>query len=775
MFSKAVKSVILTSLSVCLFTGCDQFLKGRSSEDEQKLDHVEVSTEEIACLKEAPKDLQLFFDDLGGPETIEKSVSCLQKSLQTFMRLTRGSQPGAYLSSEIQYFFNTFLLKENKISDEFQKEIMKFKVVVVGGSPEVVTRLELEQFSQFLGKMQGQLQKIQGKMRVTFFRGDQNTVRPEEIDQLKKDLSDLGEFILKNTKLTSSRYQWLDFVSFLTELNHFTGQSKGLTELLKWVPLANRAKLLFVGENAKLVSDADWYAAEDWLLNTFSAMLRFYYQIKDRPLSSPSEWTTLISWLDEMVQVLEQSPSMRDKKILEASAIDGLIDEVYGLELFKTVLTPELIKSSYRKALAHFIEAPAGRGDALAVSGLTDSHWRILKQEYSVWKLSQKFLIETYLNHPTLELQNLRWAATRFDLGKNVQASALERDELLRSWKDFQDLLAIQPGVIYGRNLKIHISSFIEKQPLSFTGANMINAVRSYTRLALRGYGDREAKFSFDKKITRQRLVHLEEDFRELGRAMAILDPREKDSASRTFDQGNFFTYHGDGDSYLDARETYEVLSMLISGGRTQVNELFHDLEARRCMLSERDVFNKNYVNENCFIQALRENYKTYFDNLPGMVQFFSGLNEAEFEKTYKALMYIAAVPGKEQNGRVEFAEIRNLQCVLNFIESLMAVYDKDRNSLLSEAEVEAAAPRFKSFIIKEIGERHPIAGKFSLVGEALHENVFMFMVFYGKVPEAGKGDLYKIGIARNSPFKDLGSVNRQHLIQLLSVLKNEI
>lgn len=769
MFSKLSQAFLLFICASFVLTGCDQFLRGRSKDEAKQSNIVEIKADEINCLKNAPKDMQEFFDDEGKPDSIEKSLTCLQTSLKTFMRLTRGSQPDLYLAKDIQYHFNTFLLTENKISDQFQKEIMKFKEVVVGGSEDTVTRHELEQFIVFLEKLKPQLKKIQGKMRLAFFRGDRARVRVEELTALNSDLLSITDFIFKNTKLTDSKYEWLRFISFLKELNTFLGESKGLSKLLEWENLATSIKLLFLGADAKLINETNWREAGNWALNSYSTVLRFYYQILDRNLDTPSEWTTLVSWLDSVFVAIETAPLMREKKIFPVEAIDNVVDQVFLLNnqfnLFRTVLTPELTKSTYKKALVHFLDTQAGRGDELKVNGLSEVHLRILKQEYNIWKLSQIFLNETYSQHKRLELRNLRYYAPRFDITGKVKVSSLEKEEFLRSWDDFQKLLHTQPGVTYNKDLKIQIASLNEIQELPFTGANMINAVRTYTRLALRGYGDKNERSIFDRKMSRRGLIYLEEDFREFGRALTFLDEREKNPASRTFDQGNFFTFHGNGDDFLDATETYEILSVLISGGRTQINQIYADLENRRCLLPQKDpVFKRPYVDEACFYQAFKANYKTYLDHAPGMVKFLSTLNEKQFSDTYKALMSIAYLKEKTQHGRVEFSELRTLQCVLNYVETLMVVYDRNQDMLLTEGEVLLAAPRFKSFIAKA-----------SPLGNFLVEDIFLYLVFTGKKPTtvADGLDVAAFLAKRYSPL-GIGTTGKYNLIQLLSVLNNE-
>jgi hypothetical protein len=307
--------------------------------------------------------------------------------------------------------------------------------------------------------------------------------------------------------------------------------------------------------------------------------------------------------------------------------------------------------------------------------------------------------------------------------------------------------------------MRIHRLNEIE--PISFGAANMFNAVRSMVRLVMRGYGDQQTKNVFEKKITRQRLIHLEEDFRELGRALAFLDPRETNSASRTFDQGNFFSYHGNGDEYLTAYETSEILSILLSGGRAQLNEIYADLGSRKCLLPEIDIFGKNFVSEDCFYQTLRERLNLYTNHIPKMQEFLSHLSPKDFAEAYRGLMSVSYVKS-HQAGKLESTEIRSFCVVLDFIESLMSIYDVNNDMLLTENEVASATPRFSAFITKV-----------SPLGDFLVEDIFLYLAFKGEKPAAEKWDsLTAFVLARNTI--GIGETNKLNLIKLLGVLNNE-
>lgn len=761
MFSKSWLSITIFLTMALTLSGCDQFLKGRSSEEEKRATTVDISTDKINCLKMIPNEMQKYFDDEAGPKSIPDTISCLQSSLKTFMRLTKGSKPDVYMSHELKYFFNTFLLKEHKISDELQKEIMNLKVMAVGGSEEVATRFELEQFITFLGDLQPQLMQLQGQMRLALFREEKGIVSNAHLIALKEDLSSLSQFILTRTKLTSSKYEWSYLMNFLNLLNQFVGESKGLTHLLKWMPLATKVKYVFIGEKAKFVSESDWRTAEKWLINSYVSGLRFYYQVKDQPYTTTEEWNDLVSWLDEVMEVIEFSPAMIDRKMLNITPLEELIDELFNLKLIKTTLTPKLLKETFRKAIVHFIEATGSR-DESNVSGFTDAHLKIVKREYVVWKLSQKFLNDTYAQRTTLSLVNLRNYADQYEIRDRFEITDDQINEINQSWVDFKNLLKSQPGLTFSPTLKIQIQHRNEEEPITFAAANMFNTVRTMTRLLMRGYGDRQTKNLFDKTITRERLIHLEEDFREFGRAVGFLDKRETGAASRTFDQGNFFAYHGNGDEALTAVESAEILSLLLSGGRGQLKEFYAELEKRSCLLDELDIFNRNYVREDCFYQSLREQLHLYTSHVPGMRRFLSGLSDKQFAEVYKGLMAVAYVKSHKP-GKLESAEIRSFGVVLNFIESLMAVYDQDNNMLLSESEILAAVPRFNRFIIKA-----------SPLGDFLVEDIFLYLAFTGEKPEPKKDWAKMTAFLAKRHTVGLGETDKFKLIKVLSVLHNE-
>lgn len=748
-------------------TACDRFLK-TSDKKGSEVETANVPINEIACLKKIPENLQNFLVDLGGPKPLTDGIGCVQTALKIFMKYTRGNEPDSFTGKEIQFLFNKYLLQSNQISDSFQKEIIKLKVITVGGTTERVTRAEINLFIQFLDLIQTEGLKLQGKMRLLSMLQTESQVDYAQIQALQNTVQEVAAHILAHTKVADSHYQWVDLISFVHEFHHFVGDSKQFNDLMKWVPVAESVKLLFLAEDDRPLSQKQWENSTRWVIDGYGLVLKFFYEIGPKELATPGQWRSLIRWLDEAFVAVETSPIMKEKRILDAKAMDRMIDEILKLEMFKSPLPAEILKRTYRQVLVHFIDGlpggtRPGSGDPESVVGLTERHFRILRQEYHAWKLGQTFLNEIFQNNPVVTSKLIVTKAGRMDPTEKIKTfteDPIYQKELLQSWIDFFGLLNSDYPIVYNDQKKLVINYQPKITPFSFAGANLMNFIYSVTRLTLRGYGDHSSKNLFNNRISQAGLIQFEKDFRELGEKIGFLDYRKLNSAQQTFVETNSFTFHGNGDDWMSPQETFEELNLLVSGGRMQVEQVMVDLEKQRCLTKDVDVFGKRFVDEVCFVRVFRENLKTYFNNMEWMGKFIAELSENNFNEFYRNLKASARLaPPNHVDGRLEYAEVRNMTAILHYIEALMAVYDKDSNNRLSKREVLSAAPRFAN-LIKMV----------SPLGDYFVEDIFLCLVYKGKKPT-----LTDMLLFAGERLAGLGEVDRLNLIKVLGVLKNEM
>lgn len=761
-FKSLCSGLVLTSLLVTV--GCSDFLRDKRSAKsiaDEKTIKFDINEE---CLKQVPKGLQQFFADEESTKTLDPSVDCLKDSLDKFQKYARGEQKDVYTAKELQHFLNRYLLKSNQISDAFLSEVMKLKVVVVGGDRSSLTRKEFQDIYAYLDLLKIQAKSLSGSFKLLLFNKDK---KQAETPELQKTLGTSEEKVLNvltklldQSQIVGSRYEFDDLKGFIFELDKFVGDSEALKAIIKWLPVVETAKLLFIGEHSKLVSQKEWKNALSWLNKGYFFALKYYYIIETLNLTTPSEWAILLPWTDQALDLIESSPMMREKSILQAQYLDRLIDGIWGLNLFDISMDSGIIKRVYRKAIVHMIEGqPAGKGNPNGVTGLKLEHFNIIRQEYHIWRLSQMSVNEAFTNNQALNQTGLIQELGKFDFNraiKEIGADGIEKETLVRAWFDWLTALKQDRPVVLNKKKKVTVAYNLKGAQVHFSSLNLMNAVRSWTRLAMRGYGDHRSPHLGDSRISEQRLINLEEDFREFGRAIGFLDPRQPSPAARTFKEGNFFTFHGNGDDWLSYLETFELLNVLMSGGRNIVGEILDDLGKKGCLLPVKDIFNKPIAVEWCFKQSLKKQASVYFDNMTWMNQLISGFSLNEYDDFYEALMKLSRLPETDPS-KVEYAEIRTAATVLQYVESLFVVYDKNGDQILSEEEVTQAFPRFKNFIIK------------MAKNDWFTEDIFLFLIYEGRAP-TGVGEILSFKAER---LAGLGDVNKLQLIKVLSVLKD--
>lgn len=757
-----------------LSSGCDRFLTSSKPQTEQEETIVIETSKDMACVEGMPEKLNRFFNDESQSDDLPSSVACIQSSLRSFMKYTRGDSPNFYTGKELQHFFNRYLLKKNQINTGFQEEMMKMKVVLVGGNADQVTRAEIEKLISLLSELGNELQSLRGQIRLLFFKRDIEQTNLKQIEDLQKSTQEFVAFLIDRTKISTSRYELLDLIKFMREIENFSGPQEAINVIFKWLPLVTKVKALFLDNGTQGASVSDWKNSFAWSVDTYFSILKWHYKIRFLSDEKPSDWNVLMNWTDDIFDLIVKSPQMQENKLLEAKHIDDLIEEVYKLELFKTALDKELAKRTYRNAIAFILERGNFRGSSFDVSGISERNLKVLLLEYRIWRLSQQFLVDSFGKAARMGIQlntrNLRFEAKNYNYLKvidQMNPDPQEREELIQSWKDFYNLIFAKNSIVTDLKGKMRMEKKLDTLPNTLAGGNLLNSNRSYVRLIMRGYADLKEKNLFENFIPQPQFLNLEEDFREFAQKMGFVDPRNSSPAARTFMEANFLTYDGNGDELMSSTEGIQLLSQMMSGGRAMVDEIFKDIrqadvnlkKVRKsgCIISEKDIFGKDVTVEPCFINIFRKNSSRYFESMPGTASYLSKMSEKEFEEYYQLMMVVAGLE-KRRPGYIEYSEIRSMMVIMHYLESLLVVYDLNNDQLLDEKELLNAMPRFKDFIVK-----------MSPLGDWFVSDIFLYLVYKGEKPTARALPGFKWERTRG-----LGTVNRLNLIRVLSLLKSQ-
>lgn len=767
LFSIGVSSVLVASLmvSALTLTACDRFLKSdKTAEQKAAQDVMQIQSQQLACIALWPDQLKRYFGDELEEVEINSMFSCLQKSLGLFARLTRGDRKDSYSSEDLRYFLNRYLLSSNQINPDFMSEMMKLKVLAVGGDGARLSRTEISLVQSFLGDIREQAVNLRGLWKLMFFgRSDQNIVQ-SDLDRAKKSAKDSLSALLEKTQITRSQYAWSDLRNFEKELSQFIGDNKVFALLNKWLPILEAGKEGFIGQDVKLVVLKDWTDHIEWALDCHFAALRYFYDVKPKDLNSVAGWRSLISLADEVINLVSVSPQMKKANFVPAYAIDRMIDE--SAKIFPiSALSSDVLKNTYRRALVNFFGSTTPSTivpQSLEFRGFESKHLAALKLEYNVWKSSQIFILSLFENTSTkvpMQFKDVKKKVSdfKFDIvNLGLQNVASQKKALSLAWQEWVEILTQDPPFAFDDDLHLLMNGKEGDQlQTTLAGLSTLNGLRIFARLVVQGYGDRTDENSWRTYISESRLVSLESDFRAFGRALGFLDPRTPNPAVRTFLETNLFTWHGNGDVGLSGNEFLDELGMMISGGKVIPDQAWKLLDKQGDLVDEKDWLQRPLAKCSAMKELFQNKSERFLQGLPLFRKFISELKPEEFEAFYASLAAVGRLPGASEQ-LCEKIEFRNMVMVLHYLESLMTVYDVDHDGHLNKEELLLAFPRFKNFIVSA-----------SPVGSFMASDVFLYLAINGEKPTWK--DLIKF---QGSKAMGIDPIDRGQLLKVLAVMK---
>ena len=647
MFSNKQFKIVLTVWTMLPFlSGCSQFFEKKKSMPEKEESYV-INVKEAENLKEVPGLFALYFKDALPAEKIDIPFRNIRSALSAFARYTRGENEGFYTSTELQKFLNKYLLKQNQISDEFMQEIMRLKVLGVGGSNETLTRYELQKLDELLVVTTEKARSARGWMRLLLFQLHRDSLTQLQLDQAEALLEDLVQSFVSRTKLVGSNYEFNNFKDFVRHLGGFLGEPESFAKFRDWMPMLEVSKNLFLGELSRAKSPAEFRALATWITKVYGLGIRVYYQIESLDLESTKAWPELLANLDRALGLLQDAPVVKEGGGLAVAQIDQLIDQLTRSQLFQLKLDTELLKTTYRKFVLFVLESRSTSRRSLSeLISINGSHISVLREEYEVWKASQTFLIREFQSQSQKSYLQLTQNLSRHNLGPLVsKLDAPKRQIVLQSWQDFVKLLNQRPATVLDIGLRLQIGPQSLTSQVNYKSATIMNALRSVTRMVLKAYGDGKTSSVqlFGQNITQDGMVHFEQDFQDFGRAVRFLDPRIEGPAKRAFKEGNFFAFHGNGDELLSSTELYELFCFMISAGLSGAHQVQKDLDQKPgCLTGRTDPFDENIATASCFMEVFNANFQIYLGNTPGLADFVSKLNASSLRDFMETLIYVS-------------------------------------------------------------------------------------------------------------------------------------
>ncbi len=760
MFFRALGLVLasIALMSCSEFTSEQRPLAGQSKQ-------ILVKDKELEGLKNLPSYLSRFIKDELPPREVPIPFQLLDRALEKLATMVHCSEVKEVCTAqEMQHFFNSYFLKENQISNEFLLQVMKVKTAIVGGSATVLSKEEIGKFQDFLKLVHSQANLLIGSMKVLTFQSSPQAADARVLSQVTSKLQEVSKNIMKATSLVGSTYEFSDAKDFIFELGRFLNDQKQLEKINKWLPVVEMVKNFFFGPPRSISSEITWERSRQWIFELYGWCLQIFYQLSDFDLNKAYFWRAVFPIVESGIKLIEQSPAMVIEGGLRLEYLDQLIDEIKSKNIFRLPFSAQLAKETVKKFILYWIEGKGGT--ATSINELVYfklEHLNVIKDEYTVWKAAQQFLVDAIDEKSSISVKELQKKARDFKVKKVQfgfkQPNQNENSEIIsQGFQDWLDLLTREYPLVLNPEFRSVLTGRVLSQKVSIASLSIMNAVRGLTRLVFRGYGvaGADSRKLMDYTISEERLMTLENNFKAFGVAVSFLDPRVESSAKRAFKEANFFTFSGDGNHQLSAVEFYELVNMMISAGLTMADQMFADFEKRHCIEgTEIDVFDHRFLKQSCFASVFESRYREYFKHMPKMITYLSSLSFEDRSDFAQTLLKVSEI---EDDGRLEYGELRLFSGIGQYVEAVTTIFDQDRDGRFSSDELQMAFPRFKAFI-------EEIAYKESWVAAQMPERIFLYLIHYGQKPDGW--DLL-VGY----PFYSNNDVTRTNIVKTLGILR---
>ena len=266
---------------VLLFTlGC-----GLKLGEKNKTNNV-LEIKSASCLDQSLSQLNLFFAGDATDEQVSESFMCLQDVLLAFKHNVRGKEMDSYTPAEIAGYIANKFAKEGGggLSAGLLVEIMKLKIILVGGDADKLTKNEIQALSSIIARLKNDIVKLNPHMKIIASKW-----KPEAQSEMKEKRfleakAAFEGFLNRVALLLASSGRPYELNSLLNlAIEAIKGSSTGAAS----VTLINNARNFVIKFKMTLIGGSEALSGKEWvpfaktLSEVFFQSLRLKYFLNE--------------------------------------------------------------------------------------------------------------------------------------------------------------------------------------------------------------------------------------------------------------------------------------------------------------------------------------------------------------------------------------------------------------------------------------------------------------------------------------------------------------
>lgn len=475
-------------------------------------------------------------------------------------------------------------------------------------------------------------------------------------------------------------------------------------------------------------------------------------QIRER-----SEFLITMNALDVLFNVFENSISFAMSRHFETKYLDSLVAYLLKKGVIPYQVTPAIFSSFYKRMLNMVFSNP--RKDSDQLEFVSEQQFLGLKNEMILFKyfihvIDGAFTESQYgPEDVATKNANLKWSINRqmVKFSQDYQSVFVTQPEFFKKAIEtyrqeimFKKGILFSDGYVISHNQNDYFSSWADQMRAHY--------IRTLARLLIQGWGLKNGN-----EIESAGLVKWYSDFKEFSIAIKNFDPRSGNSGERSMLEANLFTFSGNGDKKLNFKEATQFIALLMTGGSSQFTKVYELAKKANCLTGQSDPVGASYIKEACVVGVYAQYYEKIFPNLNWFVRYLSELKDNSARYQFFHDVMLASRSPLNKSPDLESLDLRTMNMILMYTESIFSVLDVDRNDKLSPAEIRAGFSgtdyaRFENVIYSMAKKSSQaqleafaqdtlkaICRKFESAEsnkKYLAREAFIYLLFYGKMPE---------------------------------------
>ncbi len=709
-----------------------------------------------SCLKKVPSIIANYFEMDFNLDEWNEAWSCVDRTIVDFTENVEGKKENQYKTKELKTFFETYVFKK-EISNELIQEIMLLKQAFVGGTTDVVTFVEIDKIRLVLKKSSVVFAKLQTQISILLLNSKLDIIHDIDIvkinvaiEELKKAINEILDVVplqvfnypipkiqLLIREIKISNEQPKSFLSLFVLNNNDT--TNPLDNISEDLPFYEKIKLILVGNQVEVNNITEVKEVWNVLADFYKSYLLYHYGVDKLSITDPMHLEKINHWIEFNFKIANDALNIKKSHVIDIKELDNIIDAIYnqGYQFLK--LDSDLIKSIYKILLSDVIKNDPNH--------ISNYHLAWFQREYNHFYLIQSLLATKFQKQSEYSPQEMKEFIATYNYHKisNNLMQDIEKELFEKSWLSFVYFITNSESRFWNSNFQLEFNN--EKRlKWNYTDLLMHNIlVRGVQNLILL-FPTNTSSSIFMRTFTQEDFRFVFEKYKDIGIKLKIFDKRKLDTSLSFINEGDLFTYSGNGDGNLDILELSDRVAIVYSAGTISFNFAENYFQTHNLYNKYLDIFKWFKIDSLNFKKSVLTNFSIFYPQLPQMGYYISNLDEYKWNNFYIELINLSSICPKEGQG-IDGPSRRAFGVVLQYIEQLFILFDKNKSGFFEENEVDFAYPRFSTFLTKKtkekIAQSNPITYKFlESIGfdwYNLSHDVFKFLISKGRTPTAGE------------------------------------